>query len=194
MLQRKTTRPQCGAIAVEFSLVVILFLMIALGVLELARAMYLYNTLAIVTQRAARLAANVNFHDAAALDAVRQQAIFRSTPGTLALGAPITDAHIRIDYLALPDAGTMTPTAIASANLPACPLNNRIRCLKDPNDAACIRLVRAQICDPAITDSCSSVQYQALISLLRLPLSLPTSAAIVRAETLGAVSGDAPCP
>jgi len=183
-----------GVVAVEFSLVLMLFLLLVFGVLELARAMYLYNTLQVVTQRAARLAANTNFRDAAAMSALRQQAVFRSTPGLLMLGDPVTDAHVRIDYLALQDAGAVTLSPMAAAALPSCPVNNRINCMKDPYGASCIRLVRAQICDPAVTDRCANVPYQTLFSLVSLPLSLPRSTAIVSAETLGAVVGDTPCP
>lgn len=171
-----------------------LFLTIAVAVIELARAMYIYNTLEIMTQRAAVLAANVDFRDAGAMSAVRQKAIFRDSPGALILGAPITDAHVRIDYLALPYAGTPTLTVIPTASLPACPVNNRITCMKDPYDASCIRFVRVQICDPAATDTCNSVQYKTLFSLVSLPLRLPKATAITSVETLGASVGDAPCP
>jgi hypothetical protein len=193
-MRRLKDNARNGAVAVEFSLTLILFLTIAFAVIELARAMYMYNTLELATLRAATLAANVNFRDAAALSAVRQNAIFRDTPGALVLGDPITDAHIRIDYLALPYAGTAVMTPIPAAALPACPVNNRITCMKDPYDASCIRFVRARICDPAVTDSCNNVQYQTLASLISLPLNLPKATAIVTAETLGAAPGQAPCP
>jgi len=193
-MRRPKNNARHGAVAVEFSLTLVLFLTIAFAVIELARAMYMYNTLELATMRAATLAANVDFHDAAALSAVRQNAIFRDTPGTLILGDPITDAHIRIDYLALPYTGTPVMTPIPTAALPACPVNNRITCMKDPYDASCIRFVRARICDPAVTDSCNNVPYKTLASLVSLPLRLPTATAIVTAETLGAAPGQAPCP
>lgn len=183
-----------GVVAVEFSLVLMLFLLLAFGVLELARVLYLYNTLQIVTQRAASLASVTDFHDAAAMSSVRQRAVLRGTPGTLAFGEPVSDAHVRIDYLSLSDSGAITMTPIATAALPSCPVNNRVNCLKDPYGASCIRLVRAQICDPAVTDSCANVRYQGLFSLVSLPISLPKATAIVSAETLGAMPGDTPCP
>lgn len=194
MFPQQKVRAQGGVVAVEFSLVLMLFLVMAVGVIECARAMYLYNTLEMVTQRAASLAANADFRDSAAMNAVRQKAIFRTSAGTLMLGAPITDAHVRIDYLALTYAGAPALTEIPAAALPACTVNNRITCMKDPYDASCIRFVRARICDPAVTDTCNRVQYQALLSLVSLPLSLPNATAITNAETLGATLGAAPCP
>jgi len=188
------TREQDGVVAVEFSLVLMLFLLVAFGVLELARVLYLYNTLQMVTQRAASLAAVTDFHDAAAMSVVRQKAVLRTAPGTLAFGDPVSDAHVRIDYLSLSDGGTLAMTPIPAAALPYCPVNNRINCMKDPYGASCIRLVRAQICDPAVTDSCVNVRYQGLFSLVSLPIMLPKATAIVGAETLGAMPGDAPCP
>jgi hypothetical protein len=106
----------------------------------------------------------------------------------------VSDAHVRIDYLSLSDSGTVAMTAIPAAALPSCPANNRINCMKDPYGASCIRLVRAQICDPAVTDSCVNVRYQGLFSLVSLPINLPRASSIASAETLGAAPGDAPCP
>src|SRR5471032_2109831 len=94
-------RDRClqGATVVEFAIVLIAFLSLVFGVFEVLRAIYLYNILQDVTRRAATLAANANFQDGAAMNAVRQSAIYRDTPGGLLFGAPVTDAHVRIDYL-----------------------------------------------------------------------------------------------
>lgn len=187
-------RAQAGSTVAEFAVLLIIVLTFACAVLELARVMYLYNTLQVVTQRAAALAANVGFQDAAALGDVRRQAIFRDAAGGLILGAPVTDAHVRIDYLSLsgPNGAMMTP--IPAAGLPSCPANNRVACMADPYGAGCIRLVRARICDPAVAEACNSVRYQALFSFLGLRLNLPKATAITSAETLGAPPGQAPCP
>ena len=187
-------RPQAGVFAVEFAMVLMLFLTIAWGVIEVARVMYMFNTLEEVTLRAASLAANTDFQDASAMSALRQAAVLRDTPGSLPLGDPVTDAYVRIDYLSLSNAGAVTMSTIPAAALPACAANNRITCMKNPYDASCIRLVRARICDPAVTGSCNRVQYKTLLSLVSLPLNLPTATAIVPAETLGAPAGAAPCP
>ena len=192
--RQKNMRPQAGVFAVEFAMVLMLFLTIAWGVIEVARVMYMFNTLEEVTLRAASLAANTDFQDASAMSALRQAAVLRDTPGTLSLGDPVTDAYVRIDYLSLSNAGAVTMSTIPAAALPACAANNRITCMKNPYDASCIRLVRARICDPAVTGSCNRVQYKTLLSLVSLPLNLPTATAIVPAETLGAPAGAAPCP
>ena len=44
---------QRGVAAVEFALVVIIFLTLLFGIIELARSMYVFNTLKEVTRRAA---------------------------------------------------------------------------------------------------------------------------------------------
>lgn len=182
-----------GAVTAEFALVLMIFLTVVCAVLELARVMYMFNTLQMVTSRAAALAANADFSNAAAMNAVRQRAVFRTSPGMLAIGAPVTDAHVRIDYLSLAPSGTaMTP--IAATSLPTCAANNRPICMRDPYDASCVRLVRARICDPAVAGECRNVAYQALFSFINLPIMLPRAMVITPAETLGAPPGQAPCP
>lgn len=185
---------QAGSTVAEFAVALLILLMFVCAVLELARLMYLYNTLQVVTQRAAALAANVDFKDAAALGGVRQKAIFRDSAGDLILGAPVTDAHVRIDYLSLSGAGAAMMTPIADASLPACAANNRVVCMADPYGAGCIRLVRARICDPSESGVCKRVAYQALFAFPGLGVALPTATSIVSAETLGAPPGRAPCP
>lgn len=181
-------------VTAEFSLVLVVFLMFACALLELARVMYLFNTLPMVAQRAALQAARTDFSNGTALQAVRQQAVFRDRPGMLLLGEPVSDDHVRITYLSLsgPEASMMTP--IAAGALPACPVNNRIACLKDPYGASCIRLVKVQICDPAITGTCEQIAYRSVFSPLALRFKLPLATAITPAETLGAMPGDPPCP
>ena len=185
-----------GAVTAEFAMVLVLFLTVVCSVLELARVMYMFNTLQMVTNRAAALAANTDYSNAAAMSAVRQRAVFRSSPGMLAMGTPVTDDHVRIDYLSL---ATLSPTSPAvgtpfkTASLPACPANNRGICMRDPYDESCVRLVRVRICDPLVVGECRNVAYQALFSFVGLPITLPQAATIVPAETLGALPGQAPC-
>lgn len=194
MYFRQHIRQQAGTVIVEFAMVFLVFLVLAFGVMELARIMYMFNTLQEVTRHAATLASNTDFTDEAAKSVVRQAAIFRNSPGPLALGAPITDAHVRIDYMSLiRNGGSLTMTEIPTTSLPACSANNRITCTKDRNDPACIRFVRVRICDPGDTNACASVQYQALTSIMSLPVNLPRAEKIVPAESLGFVPGTAPC-
>jgi Flp pilus assembly protein TadG len=190
----RARRPGKGSVTAEFSLALLAFLICAFGVLEVTRAVYMINILPMVTQRAAIAAANTDVRNTAALAAVREQAMFRTGPGLLTMGAPITDAHVRIDYLALagPNSAMMTP--VATTALPNCPVNNRVTCMQNLYAPACIRLVRVRICDPASAATCERVPYQSLLSFSRLPFRLPVAASIVSAESLGARPGDAPCP
>jgi hypothetical protein len=186
---------QRGVAAVEFALVAVIFLILLFGILELARSMYLLNTLKEVTRRAANAAANVDFLDQASLDQVRRHAIFRNDAGALLLGDPVTDQSIHIDYLAVTrDAsGKMSLTPIATGALPSCVACNRVTCMRDPNDSACIRFVRARICAAGDGGTCQPYQYQTLFSLLNLRFALPASPTLVAAESLGYVQG-ATCP
>ena len=187
-------RACAGAVTAEFAMVIIIFFAVVCGVVELARLLYVFNTLQAVTQRAAAGAANADFGNAAAMAGVRQRAIFRDAAGTLVLGAPVTDDHIRIDYLSVSEAGSIANTGIPAALLPSCPANNRVNCLQNPYGPTCIRLVRARVCDPADTDQCLRVAYQPLFSFIPISLTLPRAPAVTPAETLGAAPGQAPCP
>ncbi|USX29529.1 pilus assembly protein [Oxalobacteraceae bacterium OTU3CINTB1] len=194
MSRRQSPRFRAGAVTAEFAIVIIVFLAIVCGVVEVARLLYIFNTLQVVTQRAAAAAANTDFTDAAAMNGVRQRAIFRGSAGTLALGTPVTDAHVRIDYLSLADAGGTVITEIPNAQMPSCPANNRVNCMENPYGQSCIRLVRARICDPADTSQCARVAYQPLFSFIAIPLRLSRAPALRPVETLGAPPGQAPCP
>ncbi|MDQ2819533.1 MAG: pilus assembly protein [Pseudomonadota bacterium] len=186
---------QRGTAAVEFALVAMIFLTLLFGIIELARSMYLFNTLKEVTRRAANDAANIDFRDQSRLDQVRQRAIFRTNSGELLLGDPVTDQSILIDYLAVTrDAGGKLALApIATGSLPSCVACNRVTCMRDPNDSSCIRFVRARICAGGSDGTCQAVQYKTLFSLLNLHFALPTSPTLVPAESLGFVQG-AICP
>ena len=188
------SRRQAGAAAVEFAIVAIVFFMLMFGILELARSMYLFNALQDVTARAANAASHVDFHDASRLDTVRQDAIYRSGPGTLLLGDPVTDANVRIDYLAATRGsdGTLALTPIPATALPSSPARNRAICMGDPNDSTCIRFVRARICRSATGDSCAALRYQTVFPFITLPLNLPTAPTVVSANSLGFVHGMLP--
>lgn len=186
---------QSGSVAVEFGLIAIVFFAFLFGIMELARMMYMYNTLAEVTRSAAKAASNIDFRNMPALAAARQQAIFRNTPGELVVGKPITDQNIRIDYMSLERqaSGTLMMRPIATASLPACPSQNRHNCLKNPYSNSCIRLVRVRVCSTG-SAQCDRVPYDPLFPLVPLDVSLPNSTTIVSAETLGYSAGDALCP
>ncbi len=99
---------------------VIVFITLLFFVIELGRALYLIATVQQATQRAAHAAAVSDFSNPAVMAGVRQAAVLRDTPGPLPLGEPVSDAHIRIDYLSLARVGNaMVMTPIAAADLPA---------------------------------------------------------------------------
>lgn len=181
-------RGQGGVVAIEFTCVALIFFMLFFGIVELARAMYICNTLQEVTRRAAALAVNADFSDAAAMDQVRQRAVFRSASGPLLFADPITDQNVKIDYLQIP-AGTANPGPIGAA-LPANPTRNRTVCTNNPNAANCIALVRVRICTAGgDASACTPVPYRTLVSLIPLAFSLPMATTIARVETLGMVPG-----
>lgn len=125
---------------------------------------------------------NTDFSNAEAMQQVRERAIFRGSPGQLLLADPVSDRHIKIDFLPIPLNST-TPVEF-SGSLPANPEQNRENCMADPNGAQCIRLVRARICLPESND-CGAVPYKTLVSFVPMPFGLPMSTTVVTAETLG---------
>lgn len=185
---------QGGATAVEFALVVIIFFLIVFGIIEIARLMYMFNTLAEVTRRAARAATNIAFTDQPALDLARKQAVLDEQSGALPFGQPITFQHIRIEYLYLgPMGGGQELQIIPAGSMPSSPAQNRLNCMTDPDGMNCIRAVQARIClEGTAAGACTPVPYQTLVPLIRLPVRLPTSLTIVKAETLGFRTGDTP--
>jgi hypothetical protein len=122
-------------------------------IIEIARIMYIYNTLQEVTRRAATAAAMSDFSDLDKTAVIRQNAIFRNSPGQLIFGAPVTDLNVRIDYLALTrqSNGSTTMAPIATSALPSCPGRNRQICMNDPNASNCIRFVRVRVCSTTNT-------------------------------------------
>lgn len=198
VIRRPMGRAESGVAAVEFALVALLFFMVVFGIIEIARIMYMYNTLAEVTRSAARAGANIDWRNTTELGLAKQHAILRDSAGELPFGAPITDQHIRIDYLYLKQGATTTYEPVSAGLMPGSPGRNRQNCLTNPYGNAtgpsntCIRIVRARICKPD-TD-CEAVDYQMLIPLLNLGVKLPTSTTLVSAETLGYHAGDPVSP
>jgi hypothetical protein len=190
--RRQRRSRQRGIAALEFALVAIIFFTLFFGIVELSRAMYICNTLQEVTRRAAAMAVNTDFSDATAMQRVRNRAIFRDSPGKLLLGDPVSDQHVKIDYLQIPSGGS-TPVSMSGA-LPASPQENRVNCAINSNAANCIALVRVRICAPGGSSaSCDPVDYKAMVSLISLAFPLPPSTTIAKIETLGLIPGT-PCP
>lgn len=186
---------QRGATVAEFALSVVCLFAVLFFAMEAARALYLWNTLQDATRRAAAAAAISDFSNAAVMDAIRQAAVLRDSAGVLPLGMPVTDAHIRIDYLALTRNvdKSLSLTPIPAASLPACPARAQLNCVADPNGASCIRFVRARLCAPG-TAECGEVLYQPLFPLTGINLALPQATTITKAESLGYQPGSTLCP
>ncbi|MEN3276696.1 MAG: hypothetical protein V7631_2486 [Massilia sp.] len=183
---------QRGVAAVEFALLVLIFFALVFGVLEIARLIYLFNTLQEVTRRAAVIAMNSPF-DQSAQDTVRRQALFRDSNGDLVLGAPVTFEHLRLEYLSLSrgDGGPLVLQPVSP--LPPSPAANRFNCLADPYGANCIRYIRVQVCQPGSSGNCDRVPYRTLFPLIDLSLvGLPRAQTFVPAQSLGYTAGETP--
>lgn len=183
---------QQGVAAVEFAVVVIFFLILLFGVLEMARLVLLFNTLQEVTRRAASLAVNSPF-DADGREDVRKRALLADKDGYLILGRPVTADHLRLEYLSLSRSGTGALAKQKVAALPASPAQNRLNCLADPYADNCIRFVRVQICQPNSASACTPVPYEMLFPLIKFPgLVLPRSETVAPAQTMGYIAGALP--
>lgn len=185
---RQWRRNQRGTLAVEFALVLGVFLLLLFGLLAIAQGLYAFNTVQEVSRRAAAAAAKTDFNDAAALQQIRQYAVFRNSPGMLAFAAPISDAHVRIDYLSISRAADGSLSLLPMALLPASPAANRVACAADPYDAQCVQFVRVRLCDVADTVSCQPVTLDSIFPWVQLNISLTTATTIVKADGLGYVS------
>lgn len=173
---------QRGVAAVEFALVALfIFFPLLLGIIEFGRAMFIWNTVQEITRHAARVAVVTDFTSTSAMDLVRQNAIFRSSAGSLPAGPEITDATVAIKYLNLA-LTTVDPST-------TCPVKNINICLNDPTDSACIRFVQASVCQPDTgeTNACVAVKFVPMISMFSdlLDIDIPTSTVVMPAESLG---------
>lgn len=183
---------QQGFAAVEFGLLAMIFFTLVFGAFEIARLMYVFNTVQESTRRAANAASLTNFRDTDALTRIRQDAVFRTSPGFLPLGEPISDQSVRIDYMALVRNGSdLVLTEIPDGALPACPRENRRICMNNPNAASCIRFVRARIC--AAGNGCPALQYDPIIPFISIPVNIPRSSTIRVVESFGSMPEGTPC-
>lgn len=185
---RRPLKTQAGTAAVEFAFVAIIFFMFVFGVIELARLLFVYNSLHEVTRRAAAAAVHAYPRDAGATANVRQYAIFRSSPGDLMIANPITDNHIRLEYL------RSDLTVIPEASWPDNAGVNRQICMMNPRAPTCIRFVQVRVCDPGETGQCNRVTSQMLLPLIGLRAPFHRATTIVPVESLGWVPGTPPPP
>lgn len=193
LTMRKAQRPlikQAGTAAVEFALLAVIFFTLVFGIIETARLLFVFNTLQEVTRRAAVAAVKVYPTDTTATSALRQRAIFRSSPGELMLAPPVTDDHIRLNYL------RFDLSVIPQTSWPADASENRRVCMMDSRAANCIRFVQVQVCDTGDTSTCNAVTAQMILPLIDLSMPLHRATTIVPVESFGYVPGTLPpgCP
>lgn len=187
---------QRGVYAVEFSLVAIIFFLMVFGIVEFARMLYLFNTVQEVTRIAASAAVHENFRDTNRLQRIREAAVLRPAPGILPLGAPISDQHVRIEYLASVDdgSGSAELTVIPESQLPSCPIRNRHICMANPNASNCVRYVRARICEPSDADNCNKAHVTLMIPGLNFIVEVPRASFVLPVESLGYMPSMTACP
>lgn len=183
---RRSLKTQAGTAAVEFALVAIIFFVFVFGIIELARLLFVINTLHEVTRRAAAAAVNAYPRDPDAIAKVRQYAIFRNSPGDLVIANPVTDQHIRLDYLRF-DLSVIPPSS-----WPDDAGTNRQICMMNSRAPTCIRFVQVSVCDPAEKVQCNSVTSQRLLPLINLRVPFHRATTIVPVESLGYVPGTPP--
>jgi hypothetical protein len=183
---RRPGKRQDGVAAVEFALLATIFFTLVFAILEIARAIYMFNTLQEVTRRAASMAA-ISAFDSATIETVRKHALFANAKGNLILGEPVTPAHLRIDYLSVSKDSAIHLTAQPASPMPVDPMANKVNCAMDLYGASCIRLVRVRICMPNSDSNCTPVPYRMMFPLIDFSLlKLPRSETIVVAQSLGA--------
>ncbi len=173
-------RSQRGVAAVEFGMLAMIFFAFVCGVIELARALYMWSSMVEVTRRAARTATYTDFSKAADMETVRTRAMFEHLKGGLPLrGDKISAANLNIDYL---------NGNLVRVTPPACPAQNYALCNADPENAACIRFVRVRLCTNTSGATCQPVVYESIMGtefFPGAPLTYPTFATITPAGTLG---------
>lgn len=185
-VSRTRPRAQRGVAAVEFALGAMLFFTFVFGVIELARALYVYSTMVEVTRRAARFAAQVDFNADGDLNTAREHAMFADVPGGMPFRGNLDPAMLSIDYLN----GSLERVS----PMPACPAQNIVNCNINPEGNSCIRFVRVRLCNEPGGAVCTRVNYQPLISanfFPGAPLHFPTFATVTPVATLGYQPGAA---
>lgn len=170
-------------------MIFLIFLMFVFGVLELARIMYVFNTVQEVTRVAANRAATADFSDSAALEDIRRAAVFDRVGGKLPAASMITADHVTIDYLSLQNdaSGNMRMVPISSGAKPACPARNKLICTANMASPSCIRLVRVRICESRT--NCEPLPHAPGFPFFPVLINVPMATTIVRAQSLGYTHG-----
>ncbi len=156
---------QRGTAAVEFALIAMLLFALLLGILELGRLFFVFNTAQEITRRAAREAV-VRWVDNSPSSPAKSLALFGavSPPGI----AELTAANIQIDYLTADGVTAPDP-------FPTSPAANITACLG--GSSGCIALVKVSIV---------GARYRPMAGLFPfLAIPLPASTVSMPAESLG---------
>lgn len=184
-----------GTASVEFAIGATAFLMLVFGMVEISRAMYLWNTLAHSTHIAARNVAAVDFNDSSTIRALLDRAVFKTEGRSLPMGGAIDGSVLKVSYLTA-DGVTKVPS------MPLCPGENVANCTRNPDGPSCIRFVRVQLCGAATSGdgSCpANVPFEPMIAFEGLfakgAITYPNFTAVVPAGTLGYKPGSpGSCP
>jgi len=155
---------QHGAAVVEFAMISLIFFTLLFGALELARMMYIYNTLQEVTRRAAR---EMTVRWITQEATVKTLALFGSA--SLPGGAMIDSSSINIEYLTA-DGNPVTV-------FPSDPSDNLSACGDATRTASCIYSVRVTI---------NPTNYSPMLSLFSaFNIAMPGSSVTMHAESMG---------
>lgn len=168
--------PQMGATAVEFAIVVMLFLVVLFGIIEFGRLFYVANTVQEVTRRAAREQV-VKWIDQ--VPTVQNGAVFRSGNADVSLPASgsVTSRRVSITFYGSLQDAWEAEDPIENAGLSA---EDNIRNCMANNDK-CIKFVRA-----SLESDAGAIDYDPLIPLFRfLEIPLPQSTVVMPAEAMG---------
>jgi Flp pilus assembly protein TadG len=186
-VRRNRRRRQAGSTLIEFALIVLVFLAFLFAVIDMARLMFLTNTLQEATRRAASFSSTSNPDSAASYNDIRNQAIFRNSPGGIMLMPELTDKAVRIDYLSIrrDSSGAYSMQEIPGGLIPSDLAQNRHNCVVDPYASNCIRLVRARICDPINSAVCEPMKFKPLLNLFDFEVPLPIATTISRGQSFG---------
>jgi Flp pilus assembly protein TadG len=168
-------KAQRGAAAVEFALIALMFFVLLLGIIEIGRALFVWNTLQEATRRAAREAV-VSCTDNNTITRIKRHAVFGNGEATTHLPAAyeVADTNVVIQYSNDSDFESI----ITPPN--ECPNENIQVCLSDPADSGCIRYVRASINDATYLPWIGQI-----IGWPSEGIPMPNASVVMPAESLG---------
>lgn len=166
---------QGGVAMVEAALLIGLFFTLLLGVFELSRLLFLWNTLANVTRRAAATVA------VSAPSADHSAALTGVAFGGVPLSVPSIDgSYFRVEYLNAATQAVATPVSAT---------DNLRNCAQDPQGASgCARYVRVRLCEPDLGSDCAQVSFQPLFLVAgvgAIEIRFPTFETVVPVGSLG---------